>query len=163
MGTTVRVYIPEVGDAAPVTVPAPASDPVEWEGMGRTVLLVEDEPQLRQVTARVLERHNYRLLVAENPQDALAVIRGNAKVELLLTDVVMPGMSGLQLADHAAALRPDLHILFISGFPRGLWDRGEVDRDLAILHKPFGSGQLLRKVSEVLSQKTVDVTRATST
>ena len=163
IGTTVRVYIPEVGDAAPVTVPASASDRVGREGMGRTVLLVEDEPQLRQVTARVLERHNYRLLVAENPQDALAVIRGNAKVELLLTDVIMPGMSGLQLADHAAALRPDLHILFISGFPRGLWDRGEVDRDLEILHKPFDSGQLLRKVSEVLNQKTMNVTKATST
>ena len=163
MGTTVRVYIPEVGDAALATVPASASDPVEWEGMGRTVLLVEDEPQLRQVTARVLEHHNYRLLVAGSPQDALAVIRGNAKVDLLLTDVVMPGMSGLQLADHAAALRPDLHILLISGFPRGLWDRGEADRDLAILQKPFDSGQLLRKVSDVLNQKTVDVTEATST
>ena len=115
--------------------------------MGRTVLLVEDEPQLRQVTARVLERHNYRLLVAENPQDALAVIRGNAKVDLLLTDVVMPGMSGLQLAEHTAALRPDLHILFISGFPGGLWERGEIDRDL-ILDKPFDSEHLLRKVSK---------------
>jgi DNA-binding NtrC family response regulator len=112
------------------------------------VLLVEDEPQLRKITARILERHNYRLRVAENPHDALTMIREDARVELLLTDVVMPGMSGLQLAEQAASLRPHLRLLFMSGFPRDLWERGEIDHDLVILEKPFDSGQLLQRVSE---------------
>jgi CheY-like chemotaxis protein len=151
IGTTVRVYIPEAGDDTAAAIAA-SSSPVQPDGAGRTVVLVEDEPQLRQITARILERHNYRLRVAESPHDALAMIREDARVELLLTDVVMPGMSGLQLAEQAASLRPHLRLLFMSGFPRDLWERGEIDRDLVILEKPFDSGQLLQRVSEALSQ-----------
>jgi len=148
----VRVYIPEAGRDTAGAIAASSSRPLETDGAGRTVLLVEDEPQLRKITARILERHNYRLRVAENPHDALAMIREDARVELLLTDVVMPGMSGLQLAEQAACLRPHLRLLFMSGFPRDLWERGEVDHDLVVLEKPFDSGQLLQRVSEALSQ-----------
>jgi len=152
IGTTVRVYIPEAGRDTAGAIAASSSSPLETDGAGRTVLLVEDEPQLRKITARILERHNYRLRVAESPHDALAMIREDARVELLLTDVVMPGMSGLQLAEQAASLRPHLRLLFMSGFPRDLWERGEVDQELVILEKPFDSGQLLQRVSEALSQ-----------
>jgi CheY-like chemotaxis protein len=161
MGTTLRVYIP-VAERAAAAVAAPATSPARLGGAGRTVLLVEDEPQLREVTARILERHEYRLRVAGSPEDALAVIRAGAKVDLLLTDIVMPGMSGLQLARQAAALRPRLRALFMSGFPRDLWERGEADRDLAIIEKPFDAEQLLRKVSEVLSRNTRDMEEAAS-
>jgi signal transduction histidine kinase/ActR/RegA family two-component response regulator len=150
MGTTMRVYIPEADDAT-VMIAGSAKDPVEMEGAGRTVLLVEDEPQLRQVTARVLEQHNYRVQLAEDPHDALAMLREHAPVGLLLTDVVMPQMSGLQLAEQATALRPNLRLLFMSGFPRDVWERGEIDRDLAIIEKPFDAEQLLRAVSEALA------------
>jgi two-component system, cell cycle sensor histidine kinase and response regulator CckA len=152
IGTTVRVYIPEAGGDTAAAIAASFCSPVETDGAGHTVLLVEDEPQLRQITARILERHNYRLRVAENPYDALTMIREDARVELLLTDVVMPGMSGLQLAEQAASLRPHLRLLFMSGFPRDLWERGEIDHDLVILEKPFDSGQLLQRVSEAFSQ-----------
>ena len=152
IGTTVRVYIPEADGDTAAAIAASASSPVATDGAGHTVVLVEDEPQLRQITARILERHNYRLRVAESPHDALAMIREDARVELLLTDVVMPGMSGLQLAEQAASLRPHLRLLFMSGFPRDLWERGEVDQDLVILEKPFDSGQLLQRVSEALGQ-----------
>jgi DNA-binding NtrC family response regulator len=80
------------------------------------------------------------------------MIRGDAQADLLLTDVVMPGMSGLQLAEQAAAVRPHLRHLFMSGFPRDLWEHGEIDRDQPMLEKPFDSEQLLRKVSEALAQ-----------
>jgi signal transduction histidine kinase/ActR/RegA family two-component response regulator len=162
MGTTMRVYIPVVGDDGTAAIAACSSGPAETEGAGRTVLLVEDEPQLRQITARILERQQYRLRVAENPQDALAVLRSDAPVDLLLTDVVMPGMSGLQLAEQAAAVRPRLRLLFMSGFPRDLWERGEIDRELAFIEKPFDSEHLLRTVSEVLSRNTRDMREATS-
>jgi signal transduction histidine kinase/CheY-like chemotaxis protein len=151
VGTTVRVYLP-AADAVTAAAAAPGYGPAEIDGAGRTVLLVEDEVQLRVVTARILECHNYRVWAADSPHDALAMIHGDAQADLLLTDVVMPGMSGLQLAEQAAAVRPQLRHLFMSGFPRDLWERGEIDRDQPMLEKPFDSEQLLRKVSEALAQ-----------
>jgi two-component system cell cycle sensor histidine kinase/response regulator CckA len=151
VGTTVRVYLP-AADAVTAAAAAPGYGPAEIDGAGRTVLLVEDEVQLRVVTARILECHNYRVWAADSPHDALAMIHGDAEADLLLTDVVMPGMSGLQLAEQAAAVRPQLRHLFMSGFPRDLWERGEIDRDQPMLEKPFDSEQLLRKVSEALAQ-----------
>jgi signal transduction histidine kinase len=151
MGTTVRVYLPEVAGDVPVANIGPAAGPAAMDGVGRTVLLVEDEPQLRQITARALEHHNYRVRAVETAQEAVAVLQGDTPVALLLTDVVMPGMSGLQLARRAADLRPQLRLLFMSGFPRDLWEQDEIDGDLTIIEKPFDSEQLLRKVSEVLN------------
>jgi two-component system, cell cycle sensor histidine kinase and response regulator CckA len=162
VGTTIRVYLPEAGDQVGVAAAGPAGSLAGTDGEGRTVLLVEDEPQLRQVTARILEHHNYRMRVADNPHDALAMIRDDARVELLITDVVMPGMSGLALAEKATAVRPQLRFLFMSGFPRDLWERGEIDRDLPIIEKPFDAEQLLRRVGEALGRDQRDVREATS-
>ena len=153
VGTSIRVYLPEAGDTVGTAAVGPAGSLSGAEGAGRTVLLVEDEPQLRQVTGRILEHHKYRLRVADNPHDALAMIREDDRIELLITDVVMPGMSGLQLAEKAMAVRPNLRFLFMSGFPRDLWERGEIDRDLTIIEKPFDAEQLLRRVSEVLARE----------
>ena len=139
---------------------SPWPRPATIDGVARTVLLVEDEPQLRQITARTLERHNYRVRAVENAQEALAVLQEDTPVALLLTDVVMPGMSGLQLAQRAADLRPQLRLLFMSGFPRDLWEQGEIDSDLTIIEKPFDAAQLLRKVSEVLNPDIEEVTLA---
>jgi YesN/AraC family two-component response regulator len=72
----------------------------------------------------------------------------------------MPGMSGLQLAWRAADLRPQLRLLFMSGFPRDLWEQGEIDCDVAIIEKPFDAAELLRKVSEVLNPDTEAATPA---
>lgn len=72
----------------------------------------------------------------------------------------MPGVSGLQLAQRAADLRPQLRLLFMSGFPRDLWEQGEIDSDLTIIEKPFDAEQLLRKVSEVLNPDIEEVTLA---
>jgi signal transduction histidine kinase len=151
VGTTVRVYLPEVAGEAPVATAGPAASPAAPQGAGRTVLLVEDEPQLREITARTLERQGYRVRAVENGQEAVAVLEGDTPVALLLTDVVMPGMSGLQLAQRAADLRPHLRLLFMSGFPRDLWEQGEIGCNLTIIEKPFDAEQLLRKVSAVLN------------
>jgi YesN/AraC family two-component response regulator len=96
----------------------------------------------------------------ENAREAVAVLQGDTPVALLLTDVVMPGMSGLQLAWRAADLRPQLRLLFMSGFPRDLWEQGEIDCDVAIIEKPFDAAELLRKVSEVLNPDTEAATPA---
>jgi CheY-like chemotaxis protein len=160
VGTTMRVYLPEVAGDVPVAAAGPAARPATIDGVGRTVLLVEDEPELRQITARTLERHGYRVRAVENAQEALAVLEGDTPVALLLTDVVMPGMSGLQLAWRAADLRPQLRLLLMSGFPRDLWEQGEINCDLIIIEKPFDAEQLLRKVSEVLNPDTEEVAPA---
>jgi signal transduction histidine kinase len=154
IGTTIRVYIPEAAGADAAAASASPPRRVETDGGALTVLLVEDEPQLRQVATRILEHHKYRVSAPETPEAALSVLRGKAPLALLLTDVVMPGMSGLQLAEEAARLRPELPVLFMSGFPRDLWERGAIDRNLAIIEKPFDSQELLRRVCEVLSPDT---------
>ena len=147
-GTTVRVYFPVSGDGALTS--APARDPVVPESLRRAILVVEDEPQLRKITSRTLERHGFRAITVESAHDALALLKTDAPIALLLTDVVMPGISGLQLAEAATALRPSLRILFMSGFPRDLWERGDIDPDLPLIEKPFEAEGLLHKVAEVL-------------
>jgi signal transduction histidine kinase len=146
VGTTVRVYLPIAEQPANPAVSEAAAD---LDGGGRTVLLVEDEPQLRLGTARVLARHNYRVLTVEQADQAVSVIENGEPISVLLTDVVMPGMSGLTLAEEAARLRPELRVLFMSGFPRDLWERGEVDRSLTLIEKPFDAAQLLRRLAEL--------------
>jgi CheY-like chemotaxis protein len=159
VGTTMRVYLP-VAEGDTVAAVA-AAGPIQLEGDGQTVLVVEDEPQLRQITARMLEAHQYHVCAVENPQEALSILESNAPVALLLTDMVMPGMSGAQLAERANILRPQLRILYMSGFPRDLWERGEIDPDLLLVEKPFDAEQLLRKISMALSKATEDESIAT--
>jgi signal transduction histidine kinase len=149
LGTTVRVYLPASVDGSIIT--APAAGPMLLEGAGRTILVVEDEPQLREIASRMLERHGFRALTVESPDKALALLETDSRIALLLTDVVMPGMSGLQLAERATALYPALRILFMSGFPRDLWERGEIDPELPLIEKPFDADVLARKLAEVLS------------
>jgi two-component system cell cycle sensor histidine kinase/response regulator CckA len=150
-GTTVRVYFPASGDGASQW--APAAKPVLLQGLGRTILVVEDEPQLREITARTLGRDGFRAITVESPNEAVALLKTDMEIALLLTDVVMPGMSGLQLAETATTLRPSLRILFMSGFPRDLWERGEIDPDLPLIEKPFEPEALLHKLADVLGSE----------
>jgi signal transduction histidine kinase/CheY-like chemotaxis protein len=150
VGTSVRVYLPAVDEDA--TVGDATADLALPEGDGRTVLVVEDEPQLRHITARMLERHNYRVRAVENPHDAVRLLETDTPIALLLTDVVMPGMAGPQLAERASALRSDLRVLYMSGFPQDLWDQGEIDPDVQLIEKPFGVEELLRNVADALSK-----------
>lgn len=148
VGSTMRIYLPAVDDNSPARmasiVPIPG-------GSGRMVLVVEDEPQLRQIVSRMLESHGYRVRTAANALDALRLLETDASVDLLLTDVVMPGISGVQLTERATAMRPKLRVLYMSGFPQDLWERGGIDPDAAMIEKPFDAGQLLRKVAETVA------------
>jgi two-component system cell cycle sensor histidine kinase/response regulator CckA len=150
-GTTVRIYIPAARDG--VMSRAPSEDMALLRGSGRTILVVEDEPQLREITCRILQRHGFRALTAASPDLALALLEADPQIALLLTDVVMPGMSGLQLAQQATSRYPALRILFMSGFPRDLWERGEIDPELPLIEKPFDAAALLRKIADVLKSE----------
>ncbi|MGA3399994.1 MAG: PAS-domain containing protein [Acetobacteraceae bacterium] len=149
LGTTFRLYLPSTAAEDAGAAGPPDADPVV--GGDETVLVVEDNAQLRQATVRQLAELGYRVLEAEHAAAALAILSGQ-RVDLLFTDVVMPGtMDGLDLAHHALVLRPGLKVLLTSGFPgvRGA-DRRMVDCPFPMLAKPSRRDELARLVREVL-------------
>jgi signal transduction histidine kinase len=149
-GSTFHVYLPATDEVPEVEAPTPP--PPADETTGETVLVVEDEPAVRNATRRILQGAGYRVLEAADGQQALAEWSDGA-VDLLLTDVVMPGgLSGRELADRLQGQRPGLRVLFMSGYTADtIATRGVLDPGIAVIHKPFTSAELLAKVREVLS------------
>ncbi|MGW4947516.1 ATP-binding protein [Actinoplanes sp. NPDC004185] len=149
VGTTFRVYLPLVGTShTAVTRAVEAAVP---QGHQETVLVVEDEPALGRIVARILGQGGYRVLSAASGPEALELSRDQG-CDLLLTDVIMPGMSGPRLAELLAARHPGLPVLFMSGYSNGLLGSTHVlDPDIAFIEKPFTADDLLRRVSSVLS------------
>ncbi|BAL86954.1 putative multi-sensor signal transduction histidine kinase [Actinoplanes missouriensis 431] len=148
VGTTFRIYLPMVAvpeRAGPVTLrPEPAG------GGGRTVLVVEDEPVLARVVARILTGGGYHVLTATGTDEALALFRQH-DCDAMLTDVIMPETSGRRLADIVHESRPDLPVLYMSGYSNGLLGTTHVlDDDIAFIEKPFTAHDLLLKLGEVL-------------
>ena len=149
-GATFRLYLPRVDEAvtpvaAPGTVAAPAA--------GReTVLLAEDEPLVRILARRVLEQAGYTVLAAGGGAEALETARRHdGPIHLLLTDVVMPEMSGRDLVRRLGELRPDVPVLYMTGYSEEAIARhGVLDPGTALIQKPFTPAALARKVREVL-------------
>jgi two-component system, cell cycle sensor histidine kinase and response regulator CckA len=151
-GATFKIYLPRVD--APVESTAPPA-PVERPPRGsETVLLAEDEPAVRAIAQQALERQGYTVLAAPSGAEALALAaQHGATIHLLVTDVVMPGMSGRDLADRLTAQRPGIRVLYISGYTdNAIVRHGMLEPGLAYLQKPFRPDALVRKVREVLDQ-----------
>lgn len=151
VGTTLRVYLPRVD--------APLDGPGSMQRSGavggsETLLLVEDEDQVRQVATEILRRAGYHVLDVRGPGEALLVCEQHpAAIHLLLTDVVMPMMNGRQLAERVAARRPTTRVLFMSGHTGdAIAHRGMLDSGAAFVQKPLTPEALARKVREVLDQ-----------
>ncbi len=153
-GTTFKVYLPRVDEAEekPALRTVPAGPPLGHE----TILVVEDEPQLRDLTRQFLETRGYKVLVAEHGAAAIEVARRHAGViDLLLTDIIMPVMNGRELAQRMAGLRPNTRILFMSGYTENaIWRNGIIENSTHFLQKPFTLDALNRKVREVLETPT---------
>jgi two-component system cell cycle sensor histidine kinase/response regulator CckA len=149
-GSTFKIYLPRVAAAAQRIEPSalPAAVPRGTE----TVLLVEDEPALRAVARRTLERQGYVVLEAPNGEAGLAVAAAHTgPLELLVTDVVMPGISGRELATRLVAARPTVRVLFTSGYTDdAIVHHGVLEAGIQFLQKPFTPSGLARKVREVL-------------
>src|SRR5213080_4495423 len=147
-GTTFRIYLPEVQEAAPQPGAAVAS--VAGDG-SETVLLVEDEAMVRTLARKALEAHGYRVLEAGAAPAALELSeRHVGPINLLLTDVVMPGMSGRELAHRLLQGRGTLRVLFMSGYTDdAVLRHGVLEEGMAYLQKPFTPDKLARKVREV--------------
>jgi PAS domain S-box-containing protein len=149
-GSTFKVYLPRAG-GAPGPLPAPVSAAETLRGT-ETVLVVEDQPEVRRLTLAVLRSRGYRLLEAANGSEALSLCEGySGPIHLLITDVVMPGMAGRELATRLLALRPSLKTLYTSGYTaNAIAHEGVLDPGVAYLPKPFSPAQLAAKVREVL-------------
>jgi DNA-binding NtrC family response regulator len=116
-----------------------------------TILVVDDEPEIRKLVAAMLTRNGYRALSADTGENAVRLFRNNPDTELLLTDVVAPGMSGPMIADEIAALKPAIKVLFMSGFDgTQVVQRYIVEKGYSLLVKPFSMEQLEQKVCAVL-------------
>jgi two-component system, cell cycle sensor histidine kinase and response regulator CckA len=117
-----------------------------------TILLVEDEEPLRKLCTEFLEQLGYRMLTASNAKEAVALVEGySGKIDLLITDVVMPGLPGPELAEALLALRPDLKVIFISGYAEGsLAPNGILKPGTVLVNKPFTIRALTAKLREVL-------------
>jgi CheY-like chemotaxis protein len=149
-GTYVRLYLPLAPAGHDGALVAEAA-----RGMPRgseTILLVEDEPLVRTYAVQQLESLGYRVLLASDGRAALRMLGEHAEVDLLFTDVVMPGgMSGRQLADEARRVRPTLKVLYTSGYAEDVVvHHGRLDTGVELLAKPYRNVELARRVRRVL-------------
>jgi two-component system, cell cycle sensor histidine kinase and response regulator CckA len=149
-GATFKVYLPRVTEAVAPVAPAPAA-PASVRGT-ETVLVVEDDATIRNIVRKVLTAQGYAVLTASDGHDAERVASAHAgAIDLLVTDVVMPGLNGRQVAERLVAKRKGLRVLYLSGYTDdAIVNHGVLDPGVAFLQKPFTPTVLARKVREVL-------------
>jgi len=152
-GTTFKIYLPRVEEELDILH---GQDETESSSRGsETVLLVEDEPLVRDLAHRILSQQGYKVLEAANGEEALRVAHehGGEEIHLLLTDVVMPQMGGKDLADQLKIPRPDIKVLYTSGYTdNAIVHHGVLEPGIHFLQKPFSSNALSHKVREVLDR-----------
>jgi PAS domain S-box-containing protein len=149
IGTTFKIYFPCA--LSPLGIEPPTKT-VEGIGTGQTILLVEDDTALLQAMRLSLEKAGYAILAAQSPAEAMRIAESHlGPIHLMVTDVIMPGMSGPQLATGLSVLRPEMKVLYISGYTDEIiTHHGVLEPGLSFLQKPFSPTTLARKVGEVL-------------
>jgi PAS domain S-box-containing protein len=152
-GSTFRVYLPAVVGASAPSPPRPAATSGVPRGAGETILVVEDSDAVRHVTGDMLGRLGYRVLSARDGEQALEIAGAAGPLHLLLTDVVLPRRNGKEIATRLCELRPDLRVLFMSGYASDvIAHQGVVDEGVSVIQKPLQFDALARKVREVLDE-----------
>ncbi|MEH3107203.1 MAG: ATP-binding protein [Sphingomonas fennica] len=153
-GTTFKVYLPRLFGEAPVALPRRAADRPRNGDPSEVVMVVEDEDRLRNFTVEALRELGYTVIHAMDGAEALAMIRAGQAVTLLLTDIVMPGLTGRQLADAARPLLPEMKVLYMTGYTRNaVVHNGTLDPGTRLLSKPFGLDRLAIAVREALEDE----------
>jgi CheY-like chemotaxis protein len=152
-GARFDVYLPRAEGVAEVAPPSEA--PIKRVQGSTTILLVEDESSLRKLTGNTLKEAGYKVLEAGEAFQAMELAKEfDGTIDLLLTDVVMPGLSGRELAEKLRPERPEMRVLYISGYTDGaVATHGVLESGITILRKPFTRAQLLRNVEEILAKK----------
>ncbi len=151
-GTTFRIYLPRHRGARPI-VPPPRGSRAALHAHGqKNILLVDDDPTVLKTNADMLREHGYTVLAAASPQEALGLIRDRGgEIDVLITDVVMPEMSGRALAERIRKIQPSVRILYMSGFPsETISRRGELAAGVQFIQKPFSMRDLMRKLRTVI-------------
>jgi two-component system, cell cycle sensor histidine kinase and response regulator CckA len=156
LGTILTALLPVTQQELATEEPSSARD---QRGHGETVLVVEDEPAMREVSRRILARNGYRVVAAAGGDDALNVLASEPEhIDVLLTDVIMPHMQGRELADRLHVLQPAARVVFMSGYTHGLLsEQGVLESGVHLIEKPFSELTLLAKLREVLSADRPDV------
>ncbi len=149
-GTTVRVWLP-CADVAAADTPAALVTGAVAPPKQTTILMVDDDPAVRAATVRILRRAGYVVLEDDSAESALARLLGGAAVSLILSDIVMPGMTGLDLAREARRLRPAVPFVFISGYADPVHVTAETSR-IRLIRKPFRSAALLMQIQAALAE-----------
>jgi CheY-like chemotaxis protein len=149
-GSTFRIFLPVVDATPTMSGISAAAEPLAGS---ETILFAEDDDSVRSLACRVLRKHGYTVLAASGGGEALLLCERHAgRIDLLLTDVVMPQMSGRELAERLASLRPDMRVLYTSGYTDDAILRyGMLDNTNALLEKPYSPETLLRRVRAVLA------------
>jgi CheY-like chemotaxis protein len=151
-GTTLKVHLPR-SHAGSIQAPYSPPPVLSRSTQAETILVVEDEEALLTVAARTLREAGYKVMTATSGEDALLIATQYVgEIDLLLTDVIMPGLNGRMLAEELKLARPSLQVLYISGYAGSvLGQRGVLDRGMHFLAKPFIAIDLARKVRTVLN------------
>jgi two-component system cell cycle sensor histidine kinase/response regulator CckA len=148
-GTSVKVFLPMVGEIG--AVENHERQQLESRGHGEIILLVEDEEAVRRLVRATLERRGYGVLVASDGPEALQLDRTAERVDLVLTDLVMPQMSGIEVAHRVLEHRPGVRVLFMSGYTdRTIQKTESLPEDAEVLQKPFTSANLAARVRRAL-------------
>jgi two-component system cell cycle sensor histidine kinase/response regulator CckA len=149
-GTSLSVYLPS---AAAGVVVADASVSTDARTTGQTILVVEDAEGLGELTRRMLELQGYKVLLAGQASEALELFERHPHIDVILTDVVMPGGSGPELITRLTGRRPEMKVIYMSGYTDdAIAQRGVLDPEIAFLHKPYTMETLARKLREVLDR-----------
>ncbi|MFH1742088.1 MAG: response regulator, partial [bacterium] len=149
-GTKFEIYLPRFSAESVTVTPKPAPEPPS--GGTETILVVEDEEALLKMAREMLERLGYTVLTANDPLEAVQLVKEyTGTIHLLITDVVMPGMNGRELAERILTIKPDLRCLYMSGYTADvIARRGILDEETQFIEKPFSVRDLAKKVREVL-------------
>jgi CheY-like chemotaxis protein len=149
-GPSFSIYLPRI-DAIPVQNQAELTAALKLHGI-ETVLVVEDQGEVRRLTRTILESYGYHVIEAADAKEALSVEKKHSgEIDVLVADVILPGMNGKALYEHLRVVRPKLRVIFMSGYPKDvISSRGIVERDVEYLLKPLSPDSLARKVRDVL-------------
>jgi len=154
VGTSIKIYFPRFNGPSQRTPPAPAPSEIRLGTDGEVILVVEDEDRVRALSIEAVKELGYTAVEASGPSDALRILEANQRITLLFTDIVMPGMSGRQLAEVALKRWPDLKVLYTTGYPRNaIMHNGMLEAGTNVLTKPFTVEELGLKLRKVLDEE----------
>jgi CheY-like chemotaxis protein len=149
-GTTVKLYLPRAVQDAVVSEKAARDAP---RGQGETILVVEDDATVRMILYDFLEELGYTVLLASDARPAIPVLQSDRRIDLMVSDVMLPHINGRKLAEIARASRPDLNVLFVTGYAENATFRGDfLDAGMDMLTKPFALGELGAKVRAMIER-----------